>query len=88
MSKEIVKFRIEPEQWAAAMESAVGDGYASVSEMLRMWVHNYNLTGSPVGKGGRPRLRMTVTERAAVREALGGLDIAGIVEDAINKNRG
>jgi hypothetical protein len=88
MSKEIVKFRIELDEWTVAMANASGDGFASVSEMLRTWVHNYNQTGSPVGKGARPLVRVTAAEQAAVREALGGLDVVGVVVDAINKNRG
>jgi hypothetical protein len=75
--------RVSDDVWHRAGTRAAAE-QTNVSELVRTWLSDYADTG---GVGHRQRVRLTMAERDAVREALGGLDIASIVVDAVNKER-
>jgi hypothetical protein len=75
--------RVGDDVWQRASALARAEG-TNVSERIRQWLSDYADSGAA---GRRPRVRLSAHERDAVREALSGLDIAGIVVDAVNKER-
>lgn len=83
MAMNIFKFRVDDELRRRASERAASED-TNLSVLIRQWLENYVSTGQA---GKYAKVRLTMAERIAVSEALGGLDIAGIVVDAVNKGR-
>lgn len=75
--------RFEDDRWQSAGVRAAAEG-TNLSVLIRQWVDDY----AAGGEGVRPaKVRLSAAERDAVLEALGCLDIAAVVVDAINKER-
>lgn len=81
MAMSMRKFRVDDDLWARAGARA-GMEDTNLSSLIRQWLQDYADTGAV---GRQPRVRITATERKAVRDRLD--DIADIVFDTVNEGR-
>lgn len=84
MAMSMHNIRTEDDVWARAGERAAKDG-TNLSAMIRQWLADYAAGGD--ANAGRAKVRLSAAERRAIAKTLEGLDIGGIVVDAINGER-